>query len=135
MAKNNKNILIGLKIIAVGGAAYYFIKKKGTGEIPAAPLPSPNISKASLLQSVKENQDILTYKSKIITLRLMLKLSFQLTITSDVTDQLKNFYSLWKNTPKSMDLPYGNVVNQSNIDYYLLDIVLHKSVLKQLTKM
>jgi hypothetical protein len=65
----------------------------------------------------------------------MLKLSFQLTITSDVTDQLKNFYSLWKNTPKSMDLPYGNVVNQSNIDYYLLDIVLHKSVLKQLTKM
>jgi len=57
-----------------------------------------------------------------------------MTITNQVTDQLRDFYSLWKNTPKSMDLPYGNIVDQSNIDYYMLDLSLHKKVLDQLTK-
>ena len=140
MAKNNKNILIGLGIIAVGGAAYYFIKNKGTtnsSNIPYTPATTPpaTTTKASLLNSIKENKDFLKYRGKVILLSSMLKLGFQYAITNKVTDQLKNFYSLWKNTPKSMDLPYGNVVDQSNIDYYILDLSLHKSVLSQLTKM
>jgi len=137
MAKNNTNILIGLGIVAIGGAAYYFIKKRGTtGEnVPApAPLPPANSTKASLLQSISENRDFYKYKAKVITLNGLLKLGFRMTITNQVTDQLRDFYSLWKNTPKSMDLPYGNIVDQSNIDYYMLDLSLHKKVLDQLTK-
>ena len=134
---NKNNILIGLGIIAVGGAAYYFMQKKGTTTKTAVPAPVPTApkSKATLLDAINANSDPLIYRGKIITLNALLKLGFNLGISSSATDQLKNFYSLWKNTPKSMDLPYGNIVDKSNIDYYLLDLGLHKSVLNQLTKM
>jgi len=134
---NNNNLLIGLGIVAIGGAAYYFMQKKGTTSNTPIPAPVPNApkSKATLLDAINANSDPLIYRGKIITLNALLKLGFSLAITKNVTEQLKNFYSYWKNTPKSMDLPYGNVVDKSNIDYYLLDLGLHKSVLSQLTKM
>lgn len=139
MAKNNTIILASLGIVLVGGIAYYFItrnkKEEEAASTPApykpATLPPATSTKSSILDDIKKNKDPLIYRGKVVALAAALKLGLQFAITYKVAEQLKEFYYLLNKTPKSNPLLYGDV-NESTIDYYLLDMALHFKTRSQL---